>query len=72
MSKLKNSKDEVENRLNKIRSGEIKHSSFILDTGVKAAFKAEVSLNGGDMSSIVNSFMENYIDVSRRRRENKG
>lgn len=64
-----NENKELEQEVEKMHSGVIKHSSFNLDTGVKAAFKSEVSLNGDDMSSVVNGFMANYVVVSKKKRE---
>ncbi len=54
-----------------ISTGEVKHSSINFDTGIKTHFKAEVSLNGSDMSSVIQEFALNYINLSRKVRESK-
>lgn len=51
-----------------ICTGEIKHSSINFDTGIKNHFKAEVSLNGSEMSTVIQEFALNYIFESKKLR----
>jgi len=53
-----------------ICTGEIKHSSINFDTGIKNHFKAEVSLNGSEMSTVIQEFALSYIFESRKLRQN--
>lgn len=42
-----------------------------VDNDVRNEFKAEVSKNGVDMSSVIEKFMINYIKISRDKRKKR-